>query len=299
MTRQASDTAPLAPGSRGRPTASNPGSQPGRRGAPQGAMHEIASSTLIGAYLKATSQPIYSLLFLLPLLMGYELTAVWVNFDRNLQIRNAADIMIKNLLLQFGIRSMLGFMMAVVAIAIVAALIALKDTEDSIQPRYFGGMLIESLLYASMLGTLASRCTDLALGVPGSLALAPGLSMGPADPGFLSQIMIALGAGVYEEIVFRVLLISVLLSGFDVFGRLPFLGFLRGPKGSMLAAFLAALLFSGFHYMGAYGEPFLAVTFVYRFFAGLILAGIYVTRGLGIAAWTHAIYDVMVLLGVS
>ena len=180
-------------------------------------MSEIASSTLIGAYFKETSQPIYSLLFVLPLLMGYELTAVWVNFDRNLQIRNAADIMIKNFLLQFGIRSMLGFMVAVVAIAIIAALIALKDTKDSIRPKYFLGMCIESIIYASMLGTLASRCTDLALGVQGSVSLsatvlaAPSLALSPGEPGFISQIMIALGAGVYEEIVFRVLLILSLI----------------------------------------------------------------------------------------
>lgn len=262
-----------------------------------GAFTEIATYTLVGRYLKETAQPIYSMLFLIPLLMAYELTAVVVNFDRTIQIRNAADIMVKNLLLQFGIRSMLGFMLAVVSIAVVCALIALRDSKGPVKPRYFGGMLVESALYASLLGTLASRFTDIFMGIR---PVAGPVFRSAVQPAGLSEWMIALGAGVYEEIVFRVLLISVLLAAFEILSRLPFLRWLRSQRNaSVAAAVLAAVLFSAFHYVGIHGEPFLWKTFVYRFFAGLILAFIYVTRGLGIAAWTHALYDVSILLGLA
>lgn len=264
-----------------------------------GPFTEIATYTIVGRYLRETSQPIYSLLFLIPLLALYELIAVLVNFDRTLQIRNAADIMVKNFLLQFGIRSMLGFMMAVVCIAVVCALVALKDSEGPVRPKYFLGMLVESFFYSMLLGTLASRFTDLFLGGQ-VVQAAPAMQIGGLlDDGVLSQWMIALGAGVYEEIVFRVLLISVFLAGFDLLSRIPFLRWLRGNTAALLSAFCAALAFSAFHYLGVHGEPFLWSTFVYRFFAGLILAAVYVLRGLGIAAWTHAFYDVMILLGLS
>lgn len=265
---------------------------------PPGAMTEIATYTIVGRYLRETSQPIYSMLFLLPLLIAYELTAVVVNFDRTIQIRNAADIMVKNLLLQFGIRSMLGFMLAVVAIAVVCALIALRDSRGAVRPQYLGAMFLESAAYASLLGTLASRFTDIFMGVrtmPG-----PAFGGGVLGPAGLSEWMIALGAGVYEEIVFRVLLISVLLAGFELLAQLPFMRWLRCQrKAHIVAAALAALLFSAFHYVGVHGEVFRWNTFVYRFFAGLILAVIYVTRGLGTAAWTHALYDVSILLGLA
>jgi hypothetical protein len=274
--------------------------------APRGALAEIGEKTLIGRYLRETSQPVYSMLLLIPLLVAYELIAVLVNFDRTLQIRNAADIMVKNVLLQFGIRSMLGFMLAVVAIAVVCALVALRDSEGSVRPRYLLGMLAESGIYALLLGTLSSRFTDIILGARGMTAVPASQASGLLGQEWLSQWMIALGAGVYEEIVFRVLLISVLLAGFDLLAwlsrRVPVLrpfAVLEGNSGPLLAAFLAALLFSLFHYVGAHADIFLWKTFVYRFFAGLILAAIYVLRGLGVAAWTHALYDVLVLLGLS
>jgi hypothetical protein len=205
--------------------------------------------------------------------------------------------MVKNLLLQFGIRSMLGFMLAVVSIAVVCALIALRDSKGPVKPKYFGGMLIESALYASLLGTLASRFTDIFMGIR---PVAGPVFRTAVQPAGLSEWMIALGAGVYEEIVFRVLLISVLLASFEVLAKLPVFRWLHNRRNaSILAAVLAAVLFSAFHYVGIHGEPFLWKTFVYRFFAGLLLAGIYVTRGLGIAAWTHALYDVSILLGMA
>ncbi len=58
------------------------------------------------------------------------------------------------------------------------------------------------------------------------------------------------------------------------------------------AVVLSALIFSGFHYIGPYGDPLTAPTFTFRTIAGLLLSGLYVARGFGVAAWTHALYDV-------
>jgi hypothetical protein len=59
-----------------------------------------------------------------------------------------------------------------------------------------------------------------------------------------------------------------------------------------IAVIASAFIFSGFHYIGPLGDPLTLPSFTYRFVAGLLLSGLYVTRGFGITAWTHALYDV-------
>jgi hypothetical protein len=63
-----------------------------------------------------------------------------------------------------------------------------------------------------------------------------------------------------------------------------------------VAVVAGALLFSAFHYVGPLGEPFRLESFVFRALAGLGFSALYLTRGFGITAWTHALYDVMVLM---
>jgi hypothetical protein len=58
-----------------------------------------------------------------------------------------------------------------------------------------------------------------------------------------------------------------------------------------------ALIFSGFHYIGQYGDAFALSTFTFRAIAGLVFSGLYLTRGFGITAWTHALYDVFLSVG--
>ena len=100
--------------------------------------------------------------------------------------------------------------------------------------------------------------------------------------------MLSLGAGLYEELVFRVILVSAL---FLFFRRVS------GSQGAgvyVAAALLGAFVFSAYHYVGPYGDPFSLQTFLYRFVAGLVLNVLYLVRGFGITAYTHAFYDVLV-----
>jgi hypothetical protein len=60
---------------------------------------------------------------------------------------------------------------------------------------------------------------------------------------------------------------------------------------------VGALVFSLFHYIGPYGDPFQIPSFTFRAIAGVLFSGLYLLRGFGITAWTHALYDV--LLAVS
>jgi len=130
-----------------------------------------------------------------------------------------------------------------------------------------------------------------------SLLLSPMLSAvqapAPVGIGLGSQLVLSLGAGIYEELLFRVLLVSGLLA----------LGMRLGwkrPAAVSVAVVLAALIFSAFHYVGPLGDTFTLASFTFRAVAGLILSGLYVARGFGIAAWSHALYDVgLTLLAVG
>ena len=65
-----------------------------------------------------------------------------------------------------------------------------------------------------------------------------------------------------------------------------------------IAAVLGALLFSFVHYIGAFGDPFALDSFAFRFLFGLALNVLFLLRGFGVAAWTHALYDVYFTLGL-
>lgn len=102
-------------------------------------------------------------------------------------------------------------------------------------------------------------------------------------------VVLSLGAGIYEELVFRVLLVG------GLFGVFRSSGVGRRPA-ALFAAGLAALVFSGFHYIGQYGDPFSVSSFLFRFLAGLAFSVLFLIRGFGVTAWTHALYDVILFL---
>ena len=119
------------------------------------------------------------------------------------------------------------------------------------------------------------------------------LLMIPIGKAILQQVILAVGAGIYEEFLFRVLLISGLSS---IIGFV----FLWEEKGSNIAALIiAAAIFSGFHFMGEYGDYFTMELFLLRFFAGVILGILYYVRGFGITAYAHSIYDLIVLIQIT
>jgi hypothetical protein len=153
-------------------------------------------------------------------------------------------------------------------------------------------MLAESLVYAMLFGMVAGTLTVLLLprlsilnwGTPVQPELSTGLGLG-------TQLMISLGAGIYEELLFRVILVSALAwVGTKLFRW-------GTTRSAVFAVCLAALIFSAFHYLGPYGDRLEPRSFVFRTVAGLLFSGLYVLRGFGITAWTHALYDVFLALG--
>ena len=233
------------------------------------------------SYWSRTRAPRHSLTFALPLLLLYEALAFALSGNAIAGVRNGADVLLKSLFTALGGRYGLTAF-GVVLLGIGAGLV-FRDRRQGgpIEPRLFGGMMMESLLYGALLGIVASTLTGLLLG-------RYHLAQGGFDRfGFPTQVMISLGAGIYEELVFRVLLVSGLALVFRaLFGWKP-------GSSAVLATVIGALIFSGFHYIGPYGDPFELSSFTFRAVAGLLFSALYLTRGFGIAAWSHALYDVM------
>jgi len=103
----------------------------------------------------------------------------------------------------------------------------------------------------------------------------------------LLRIVPYVGAGIYEETLFRLLLFTS-LAWFLKKVEIPSL------LGGLLAAIGSAALFSGAHHVGPHGQPYSHYLFVFRLAAGLYFALVYQLRGFGVAVGAHACYNVMV-----
>ncbi len=236
-------------------------------------------------YLVATRAPRYSLLFALPLLLAYEGLARLLTGDTVAGVRNGADVLLKSLFLAVGGRD--GLTVFAVLLLGAGAWLVGRDLMRNGRPRvpWFGAMLLESVAYALALGAVVSSLTRMVLHP--ALAVVGGQGGGKmAQWGLETQIMISLGAGLYEELLFRVILVGAL-----AWAGQRLLGWGRGTAG-VVAVVLGALVFSGFHYVGAYGDPFAIESFTFRAIAGAVFSGMYLVRGFGVTAWTHALYDV-------
>jgi hypothetical protein len=236
-------------------------------------------------YLELTRTHTYSLLFALPLLVLYEAGALLIT-ERRFGMRNAADVILRELLAVAGVRGTAAFAAVLVAVGAVFVVLERRRWRVPVHGRFFGMMLAESVAYALLLGAVVGTATVLLLGDLVRLAAdGTGMAALPLADG----IVLSLGAGFYEELLFRVMLVGGLLALFGWLG-------MRRRAAAVAAVVVGALLFSAFHYVGPYGDPLRLGSFTFRFLAGLALSGLYVLRGFGLTAWTHALYNVFLLL---
>lgn len=247
-----------------------------------------AEGAALRAYFRKTRAPRYSLVFVIPLFLLYEALAASLAGSAGAQgVRNAADVLLKTPFAMFaGSRGSLAFFATVIAICVFFIVRDLMKTKDRPQPKVFLGMLAESAVLALLLGVVVGTLTQQLLQGLSTLSM----QTATIDTmGMPTRFMLSLGAGLYEELLFRVLLVGGIAFGL----RWLTLGLL--PSG-LIATVLGALIFSAFHYVGEYGEPLQLASFTYRAIAGLVFSAMYLLRGFGITAWTHALYDVYVLV---
>jgi Type II CAAX prenyl endopeptidase Rce1-like len=207
-------------------------------------------------------------------------------------MRNGADVILQEAFYAvFGRYEPIAFAVAVIGPAIWLVSRDLRASHGKLQGWVFVGMFAESCLLAAAFGTVIGTLTAHLLHFHMATALVVGGGALAHSP-LATRIMLALGAGIYEELLFRVILVSGIAW---VAERL--LGWNRGAAATV-AVLISATIFSAFHYIGPYGDPFRLDSFVFRLLGGVAFSLVYVLRGFGIAAWTHALYDVLVLTAV-
>ena len=245
-----------------------------------------------GSYFDVSRSPRYSVLFALPLLIAYEaLAAALANPRSSSQVRNGADVLLKEAFIAVaGRNGPLIFIAAVVGVGIWFIARDIKRTGQGVRPLVFGGMMAESIALAGIFGVVIGTLTVKLLGSLHILSMMAAPTQ-IATMSWSTRLMLSLGAGLYEELLFRVLLVSALAAG----ARIVF-GF--GTRGAgVFATIVGALIFSAFHYIGPYGDPFRLTSFTFRAISGVAFSALYLTRGFGITAWTHSLYDAFLLLG--
>ena len=243
-----------------------------------------------GGYLSATRHPWPCLLFVVPLLTAYEAGVVFLGGPHPETVRNGADHWLRCLLKLVGLKFS---WLPPLVLLLVFGLWALARWEDRPVdlPGVLSGMLLESVACAlglwvrsRALGPLLLRAgIELAIAAPGPL---PAPALTAAEPA-LRQAVTYLGAGIYEEALFRLILFSILVRLFAATD-------LSRGTAVLLAAAGSAALFSTAHHVGPYGQPYSTYLFVFRLLAGLYFALLYQLRGFGIAVGAHACYNVMV-----
>ncbi|MEP2446846.1 MAG: CPBP family intramembrane glutamic endopeptidase [Balneola sp.] len=231
-------------------------------------------------YFSDTKNLLYSFLISLPLFLAYELLILISQPDSSQIVRISVDSWFKSIFSLFGVNTV---SITLLIVALFGMFILYKEREQlrELRFKYFPLMIGESTIYAVLVTLVATFFVSMVFAISANDPISSLTG--------LQKFALSLGAGLYEELFFRVILVSVLVLVFQkVFTN-------KNWAAITAAIILSAFLFSMVHYVGSMGDPFTLSSFTYRFVFGLILNGIYVWRGFGIAAWTHALYDLMVL----
>lgn len=224
----------------------------------------------------------------LPVFLVYQLGVVFLN------VRNATDLVTVRLLdLANGDRMTYLELTSGAGLALMFVF-GFLGRKQSFHPSKILQIALEGAAYAIAMGSATSWVVGkMFAGPPARIVDGP-----------FTGIVMALGAGFYEELAFRVILFGLgtkLLAWLFVRQRVGLVG--GGPRLGMGTIFImigwalvSAAVFSGMHYLGPLGDAFDERTFVARLVLGLALTLVYSTRGFAAAVWTHALYDVWVLL---
>ena len=222
-------------------------------------------------YWALSRMPLTSLVFTLPLVLAYEGGVLLLGRGSP---RNGADVWLRHLLDALGFGEY--FLLPVLTILGLLAWHHVEHDRWRFSPWVLVGMAAECLLLAIVLVGVARLQSRL-----WPLGIAPG------PEGVLARFVGYCGAGLYEEVLFRLLLLPALAFVFDRAGA---------GKGAAAAwsAVVTSVLFSAAHSVGPLGDTFELYSFTFRTVAGLFFAILFLVRGFGIAAGTHAAYDMLV-----
>jgi len=255
--------------------------------------------------LERTSRPVYAIWFLLPFIIAYELGTFFINTDilNQSQIRVVTFVWLQDILKCAGFGDKFAWMAP--PIAVIVILSTLQFTSRKKWQFNFPDIwaMIAECIFLSVpliVFSLVFNGYDFSQVSAGHIldmdASQMILAASQVGDTVIAKIITGIGAGIYEELVFRLILICLLMI------ILQDLIKLNRQTSVILAVLISAVLFSIHHHViflnGQFGQtsPFTWPAFIFRSFAGVYFAGLFTTRGFGITAGTHIFYDIIVFI---
>jgi membrane protease YdiL (CAAX protease family) len=229
------------------------------------------------SYWEVTKNIYYSLLFILPMLFIYEIMC-WIQFSgKSAEIRNGADVFLRQLIMGFGKQSesIYGLLLIIVFFGIMLFNRNVMKN-GNLKFTFLLYMLVESLFWSIGFLILMSISEKIILSIF-ERNIIP------------EQFYLAIGAGIWEELLFRVFAIGLCLFLLTKIIKYS------GIFSVLIAILFSAVLFSLFHYIGPFGDIFTYKSFYIRTWAGIFLGFLYLFRGLGITVYTHIFYDISII----
>jgi len=221
-------------------------------------------------YYRASKSLAASYIFIAPLLALYQLG---ITYDPG--ARSGADFLFADLFDRVGRFGFL-FLNLVLLGFLFLAIWRSKAKRIHVRGLYWS-MLLEAVAGACLLLVVAFLVPPSAF--PERLAL----------PAFGQRLVASLGAGIYEETIFRLVLLG---GSVFVIGRL--LGGHPAWVVPLCIGMSAALFSIAHHYYG--GEVYQPRVFYFRTMMGALLGTLYWFRGLGIVVYVHALYNVAIVV---
>lgn len=206
-----------------------------------------------------------SLVLVFPLLLAYEIGVLFAGRV------NGADVVTRALFSVAGSRG--AYLLVHVAIALAFLLwIRREQRWATLSFDVAAPVVLEAAIYALTLGALGTLIVENILGLGSTGA----------------HVVSALGAGVHEELVFR---LGLMAGGVAVLSRVV------GHRAAVAIALVgSSLLFAAAHHVGAHGESFTAHAFAFRTVAGCVFGAVFWFRSLAHAVYAHVFYDMLVTM---
>lgn len=230
------------------------------------------------AYWDITHRPLQCLVFLLPMVLAYQIgmALIYDGTPNDGASALAAEQLLRWFFSLFGATGAYLPGAALIVVLLVWHIATQDSWKVATQPIL--GMAGESIL-------LAVPLLFLNRWLPALMAL-----VGGDGSRVLDNLLLSVGAGIYEELVFRLIvisLISFLLSDILKVGQVAAVA---------IAVIVSSLLFGLHHYPPIGDDAWSTSEFAFRTAAGAYLAAVFVLRGFGLAVGCHIVYDVIAFL---
>ncbi len=222
-----------------------------------------------------SKQPRIGALFVLPLWLTYEFAAERVSAGLNHGARTGLHNLLRESLSAFSLPASFSTVL-IFGLFVMLLLVPLRRAKGQrFRLPYFWYMLLESIVYAAVLGLIVGAVTGFILNMEDL-----------AGRTLVARLVSHIGAGIYEELFFRVGILTVLAT------LLHRSRHFSVDSSRVMALLFSSFFFAAFHYLPTFGVAFELTSFVFRFWAGMVLGSLFLLRGFGITAYAHAFYNI-------